>query len=105
MLDLNQRPPPCKRSTTDCPTFLELAKFLQISAFSDRRFSLAFPIFTWVAARLLHGLISFGGFEARLRPTEVEFLDGGSAPDGVLAKVVVVFEPVPRVQLVPQLEP
>jgi hypothetical protein len=54
-----------------------------------------------VAARL----ISFGGFEARLRPTEVEFLDGSIAPDKILAKVVVVWKPVPWVPLVPLLEP
>jgi hypothetical protein len=50
MLGSNQRPLPCEGSTIVCRRFLEVAKFLQIGAFSLRRLSQHFRRFTRVAA-------------------------------------------------------
>jgi hypothetical protein len=54
MLGSNQRPLPCEGSVIVCWRFLELAKYLQITAFLRSCFSQGFRGFTRVAGRLLH---------------------------------------------------
>jgi len=54
MLGSNQRPLPCEGSATVCWTFLEIAKYLQMTKMLPCYFSQYFRKFTRVAARLLH---------------------------------------------------
>jgi hypothetical protein len=68
MLDLNQRPPPCKGGATLFRGFPNPTNYLQTGVFSRRSFSRVFSRFAQVAAPLLHTLTDK---EARMPPTSL----------------------------------